>query len=457
MEDTNLPPVVQILKEEKFFDLEKPEDLMSKLSDSGLVKDLKIQAEWSCSNFSYADRQELEPRGDFLITASSSMSPFHYMGKCSNERCFDDFIDKFAKIIGLYVDRAVLTDTFTGRFLHGQKFPFEFDVHFRNQIRALSRLLPFIDKGIISFANPSRAYCEHCYKKLKDSIASATASLADDSKKELKYHFKKYGEESALVIESPLYSGNETHPISSVFLLEKVQLAKIERVLESKNKGKRKQQIFDIINDIYLKDLKRTVEDVLFDVDLSRHIKSVFTAGTRLENLYLRELDNNRPDINNIESWENLRAIDLPYIKELSVDEILILREEAQNSLPKFRQLIGQGLKGSGEASDKAIFDVVAELKEQLNEVEVEINSLSLTKEKRYRFGMAGLALSFVVYSLYTDQAIVTATSVAGLLTTLAHLRSDERECDAKMAQIQSKPAFTLFKAKEILQSKKEL
>lgn len=455
MESENLPPVIQILKEEKILDLDRPEDLMNKLLDSGLVKDLSIQAEWSCGNFCYIDEQELKFHGDFSITPSSSMSPFHSRGKCCHERCFDDFVDKFAKIIGLYVDRVILADTFTDYFLGENEFPLEFCVDFSNQIRALKRLLPFIDKGIISFANPSQAYCESCYKKIKPTIATAALSLADASKNNLKYHFEKYGETKVLVIDSPLYSSNENHPLLNFIPLKEVQLENIKRALETESREKRKQQIIDIVNDIYIEGLESAVTDVLLEVNLSQRTKSAFTAGSRIENLCLRELDNNRPDISNIESWENLRAIDLPYIKELSVDDILILREEAQNCLPKLRQLIGEGLKGSGEASDQAIFDTISELRVQLNEVQAEINSLSLTKERRYRFGMGGLALSFVIYSLYSGQAIVTATSVAGLLSTLVHLRSSERECDARMAQIQSKPAFALFKAKEILQRRK--
>ncbi len=451
----DLPPVIQILKDEKFFDLKKPEDVENKLSDSGLMKDLREQAEWSFDHYSFVDSQDSGHHGDFVMTMSSSMSPFHDFGKCSGRACFDSFTDKFAKIVGLYVDRVILADSFTEFFaLETSPKPTPI-LHLTNSIRALSTLLPFIEKGIISFGNPSPGYCESCYKDIADTIAGATAGLVGPTETNFTYDFEQHSGKKCVVFSSPLYSSNEDHPLSNIYPLKKGDIVSLTRAFQNRNTEKKEERIRQIVNELFVRSLQSDLGSVLHDASLAQSTNSVFATGLRLENLFLAEIDNNRPDVSEIERWEDLRAVDLPYVKELSVDDILILREEAQHSLPRLRQLMGQRLRGSDEDSDQAVFDVIAELRDQLNEVEDEINSLSLTKERRYRFGMGGLALSFVIYGLCAGPAIVTAASVAGLLSTIAHLRSHERECDDKLAQVQSKPAFTLFKAKEILRTTK--
>lgn len=457
----SLPPVIQIYIKEGFLDINSLCEFKKRFADVGLIKDLCSQANWSCRDFSYIDKQNEKFQGYFVLTPSLSMSPFFFAGKCARPNCYDAFTDKFAKTIGLYADKAILKDTFTQTFFElslseNTSLPDQFYIHFGNQIRALKKLLPLIDKGIVCFANPGLSYCKSCYKKMEDTVNEAANRLSHTSSNSLNFNIWKLAGKSILSIESPFYTTNEDHPLINNYLLGEMQSAhEISQAFEIKNKRKRNIKIFELIHDFYLNNLKRDVNNVLFDVILAHKTHSVFSAGSRLENLYLSEIDNNCPNINQIENWEALRTIDLPYIKELSIEEILVLREEAQYSLPAFRQLLGRRLREDNGNSESILLGIVDELREQQNEVQTEINSLSLAKEKKYKLGMSGLALSFVIYSLYSAQAPVMAASVASLLATLAHLRTGERECEKKISHIQSKPAFTLFKAKEILKTRK--
>jgi hypothetical protein len=456
-----LPPVIQIYIKEGFLNIDSSSEFKKRFADKGLIKDLCSQAEWSRREFPYIDKQENKFHGDFVLAPSVTMSPFSFAGKCSDPVCYDVFIDKFAKTISLYADKVILKDTFTEDFLQltfseKTSFPDNFYIHFNNQIRALKKLFPLIEKEIISFANPSRAYCPDCYKKITQTIEKTTNRLSQKAATSFNFRLKKVKGRSILGVESPLYTSNEDHPLAHIYKIDTMQCAdQIRRAFEIKSKKKRNRKIFELTQNFHLNQLKQDVYNVMFDLSLSQKTHSIFAAGSRLENLYLSEIDDNCPEISKIDIWEESRTIELPYIKELSIGEVLVLREEAQHSLPAFRQLIGSRLREDRGNSDSVIREIIRELKDQQNEVQTEINSLSLAKEKRYKLGISGLALSFVIYGLYSGQAPVAATSVAALLATLAHLRTGERECDKKISQIQSKPAFILFKAKEILQKRK--
>jgi hypothetical protein len=102
-----------------------------------------------------------------------------------------------------------------------------------------------------------------------------------------------------------------------------------------------------------------------------------------------------------------------------------------------------------GEATPAA--DVVSELRSQALEVQSELEGLKLGKEKKYRAGMLGLAMSFVIYGVATQSPAVTATSIATLLAALAHLRDTERKQDSQHEQLLSTPAYALLRAKELL------
>ena len=75
---------------------------------------------------------------------------------------------------------------------------------------------------------------------------------------------------------------------------------KIIQAFDIKNKNKRNRTVLSLIEDFYLQRLKRDVFNVLFDVSLSQKTHSVFAAGSRLENLYLSEIDHSCPDINQL-------------------------------------------------------------------------------------------------------------------------------------------------------------
>lgn len=197
--------------------------------------------------------------------------------------------------------------------------------------------------------------------------------------------------------------------------------------------------------------LRTDLVTVFIELDMSRRLGSLLLAGSRAEALIISTLDKSGPSLREVEDWERLRTVHLPWVDYLSAEEVLVLREEAGKALPRLRELLGKRLTKVTDEDNQTLSETISELRSQALEVESELDALKLPKERNYRAGMAGLAMAFVIYGLATQSSPVIATSVAGLLGTLVHLRNAEREQDSQLTKIVSTPAYALLKAREIL------
>jgi hypothetical protein len=455
------PPTVSILLDENLNDCDSAEDLKLKLSDKGLMADLCNQAKWSQDNFDYFDKRSDYTIDEFRLSPSASMNPFHYSGKCHNQECYEGFVNKFAKTLCLFSDQVILTDSFTKHFIHLQGIEFNnisdyFFIHLKNQLSALKFLQPLIEKNIITLAKPLFTYCESCYNKQLSIIDTTSINLLNRSKHLFKFDFIETPQGGLLAYKNPLITSNEDHEVRNTLLIkDSRKLKEIQKALKIEKTKKKNRAIFDIFSDQIRRNLQENIYDVIHDVGLAQKTNSIYSSGSRLENLFLKEVDENCPNIDQIDYWEKLRSIDLPYIDQLSIEDILILREEAGKSLYSFRTFISKALRESSTHSESNIPDIATDLRGQVVELQNEISSLNIAKNKRYQFGMSGIGISFVIYGLYSGDSTITATSFASLLATLAHLRGEEKECEKNISLIKSKPAYTLFKAKEILKNKK--
>lgn len=131
----------------------------------------------------------------------------------------------------------------------------------------------------------------------------------------------------------------------------------------------------------------------------------------------------------------------------------MTLRQEASKALPRLRELLRTELILPA-ADDKKVEEVVAQLRSQALEVDAELDALRLPKERHFRVGMGGLAMSFVVYGLATQSPQLIAGSLAALLATLVHLRNTERNHDSEVAKLTSKPAYALLRARQLVKSR---
>ena len=96
-----------------------------------------------------------------------------------------------------------------------------------------------------------------------------------------------------------------------------------------------------ITKKIALKNLKKNVSAEIKEILMSFYSKSVqesaIFSNSRVTFNALRNLEG-RSISNDIEAWELAHSTDLPWIKELSVQQVVQLREEAKSALPQLRE-----------------------------------------------------------------------------------------------------------------------
>ncbi|RJR44174.1 MAG: hypothetical protein C4576_13395 [Desulfobacteraceae bacterium] len=444
---SGLPPVIHILRDEGILDIESIQDLQSRLTDIGLIKDLSDQSEWTFENYDYVDYKESSLLSGFSITAAGSMNPFSPTGKCNHDKCHAANVAGFVRTVGLYADQVYIPDPFSGLSRESEYFSDPLYLTFlKTRFAALKQLLPLIDAGIIRLTSPMRGYCRDCYKQVKQTISNAAEVLAEESKGKLSYEILKMGDKDYLALENPVFNVDPGHPLLSLHELDKKTIGKFQ-----KSGARSRGQAREYVNKLFVDGLRRYVQRLLFEVTSCQKTHSTLVSASRQESLVLTEIQKRRPPLNHVDDWEQLRSVNLPLIGELTPNEILILRNESRNALPRLRKLLSEKLNVPQKRREDQIRSVISELQAQAEEVEVELAGLSPAKERKYRFGMGALGISFVLYGFSLGSAGVAATSIASLLALLAHLRSHERTDEKEVTKVSAMPGFVLFKAREIL------
>jgi hypothetical protein len=141
-----------------------------------------------------------------------------------------------------------------------------------------------------------------------------------------------------------------------------------------------------------------------------------------------------------------LTDIPLPWIQDLAIPELLLLRERASRSLPRLRQLLGQ-LNASG----KGATSIANELLAQVPEIEAELSLAQRVGDGKYRTALESLAVSLVIFGVSTGNAVLIGSSIAALVASLVYLQNLSRERTQKLDTVSLKPAFALLEAKQLI------
>jgi hypothetical protein len=423
------------------------EEFKKYVNGSGIAKELAQQAEWTYKNYVYADAKYVSSYETFGITPSGSMNPLSIVSKCIHEKCAEVNVKNFITTSIVYADVSYISYNLTAFFAKPRTLKdFESESIFIS-VKALKSLEALLRSGIVRLRRPYSHCCRKCYETHLATVKDITGSIINRViGEEIIVRIRKSGRQHSIGIHSELLSIDDNHSI--FFPLEQNSL---KYFLGGDTKKLPKAAIDYIITKL-TGSLIHEMMSVMLDMESATYTNSALVAESRLETLYINELRREVVKFRDIYQWESERSIKLPWVSELTTNELLRLREEASDALPKLRTLLSQKLNNVGEDQVK---NIVEELRAQVTEVENEFTKLSLPKEARYRVGMSTLAASFVVYGLIagaTGSPGAAATSIAGLLATAAHLRGTEREQDAKVAGLKCMPAFVLLKAKSLLQ-----
>jgi hypothetical protein len=440
----DLPPLIKIAIEERLWESQSPQALKDKLIREGLDSEFSAQADWTIAQFPYVG----EPDSDagFVVIPSGSLNPFSPVAKCFAESCTAEATDDFIKSVGLYSERAVISDPLTSHFVEGhERTDYCYESVFRS-VKILKKLEPLISSGVLLLATPVRRYCKECRDEADAVLSEATEALLS-LPHEYKARLFSKNQRYELAFEVPVLQPDHEHPLRKSIQITKADAALLRRVESPASMSKTSK---NLLRSIVAKSFRNDLSKILFDLEMARGMGSLMLAGSRAETLVISTLDRKAPSLAQLEDWERLRTVHLPWVANLTTHEVLTLRGEASTALPRLRELLRTQLATPSHGST-SLTEKISELRAQALEVQSELDALHLPRERNYRAGMVGLAMAFVVYGIASQSPPLVGTSIAALLATFAHLRSAEREHDTETTKLVSTPAYALLKAKEIL------
>jgi hypothetical protein len=145
------------------------------------------------------------------------------------------------------------------------------------------------------------------------------------------------------------------------------------------------------------------VGHVVFDMSTAAMSRSAFAAGSTLEAAFIASLEDAAPSTSEIQKWEALRSIELPWVRDLSVEQIVQLRQDAGPALEHFRASMAGRINQQGRSDQSAVEAFVSDLRLQAVEVQNELVNYDKFGGRRERVAIGRASVAFVLYGLLID------------------------------------------------------
>lgn len=425
------PPVIQILLSEDVPTLGSQLELKKYLQK--LLPELRRQALWSRDHYRYFDETERPRSGRSIVNPSGSLNPLSSFGICRSRECRLLAAQNVARSVGLYSDLLIMTDTVTGRLYSHKRLSAADRYDFVTDILVLQSLRPLIAAGQIEFGSFARRFCQGCFDGLQARVVEAARSLAAATFQDLTFRL----ESNHIFVDERKVRGETLGFI--------VPLTAAYRRLLAEGKS-----VEEVAADHYTNVLQRELQGILMETFSASRTHAAIFSSSGFEALALRELEGLRIEKGDLELWEPMHSVQLPWVRDLSVADIVRLKEEAGNALPRLRELLAAAVAKSSRDGTQDVRDVIFALREQAAAVEAELRALGRKSEHRFRTvsGLLALTVSlggFGSGAMGPGLALGTLLSALGLIHSSAH--REQQEC----LKITSLPGYVLVKAKELL------
>lgn len=424
----SLPPVIQLLLENVSLEgIHTTPGFLKRVKN--LLPELKRQATWTIEHYMYVDRPAHRSEGDFTLRTSGALDPFSTVEICRNLGCRITAAENFARTAGMLADQIVVPDVFTREIAalpEGDIDPGTAEAFMVDAV-VLERLKPLVMSGVLTFADSKRGYCEKHDREAFERVERATEELLKEVEPELSFVRVKGGVKvnSGTLFDPPMHW--------------------IQKVDDTN----RHKSLREIGLETFRAPLHRDIGMLLRDLRSAERIGAILASGSRMGLLALRNIEDRAPDIADIENWEAIRSVSLPWVRGLAPAEVVRLREEAGTALPRLRTLLQTRLATVGSDDDDAVAEIVSELRSEATEVESELRGLKLTKEKGFRALSGTLGLTIAIYGLAAG-FVAPAVGLGSLLSLLGLIHSAERSDDREHEQLTSRPGYVLLRARAI-------
>lgn len=427
-----IPPTLELLFAERFPQAKTWRGLRRRFLS--FLKAVRQQAEWTFQNFQYANSTNSDIVSQFLISPSGPLNPISPFTACAMLPCRLDTADKFARTLGLYADAIFISDSVTDRvFLNDEWTDWEL-MQLMTDIIVLQHLKPLLDSGLLQFTSPLLFFCRRHLKDFERKIAEQSRKIV----REIEPRIVVRGDADRLWLEV-----NEFDPAGAVEIVPGKKAI-------PRDKSSRKSVALKSYRDRVAQELR----ELMFTLHSSQQTRTLLLSSARLDTIALRLMEGRKIDVARIEEWEALRSVTLPWVNDLSVAEVVHLRESAPSSVAQLREFLVSSVTKSDRDSDAKARSVARDLRGLATEIEADLQNLRSTSRHKFNLGYGSLGLTIALYALAAAPAAsveVALTATTALLTILGFIHESEDDASRRRAELMTRPAYALLKAKEIV------
>lgn len=361
-------------------------------------------------------RFEVHPHGALDILSGSG---------CVGLNCRVVASHRLARSFGLLADRIWLTDQLSTDAINlGRPTNHALDSLMEHAV-VLAPLIPLIQAGVIGFRSPWTSACKSCADEFESQVAAAAKAVVKTFQRQV---VLKRDDDGRLLVQT----GNFFDP-SVVF-------AQIDDDAPSAPMRLRYAELL----------IDTEVRGILWTAQEAARTGGAVISNSRVGLAGLLQCEGRLPRTGReFRVFEANRSLDLPWVSELDPTQILQLRDEASDAIPRLRELLARAISPQdGQSSSVAIADALAELRDQAAEVRAELSVKQRTSARYWKvvFGLLGLGLS--AYGVAHDQVL---PGVGGLLPILQLLIAHKSGYESELEKLKTRPGYVLVRAQDIL------
>ena len=426
LELDHLPPAVQLLVRE----LRPGADLHKQLKR--LLPELRRQSEWTLENVETVYGERPSSTSALCINPSAGLDPFSIHGKCSDPPCRVANADQIARTVGLYADFAYVGDPFTDQFVFTERWTANDEERLVGNLVIFLRLLPLFEANVFRFKSNFSAACKNCLSVMRSQVEQVTQRALADMRPKLTAERMN----DLLVLHTDDSFGM---PLAWRMGIKPSMQRELDRGANP----------LDVAITAFTPTLANHVHETVFNMATAPRGTVTF-SNSRIALQAAREFDS--AVRGNTEVWEADRSTKLPWVADLSSHEVVCLREEAREALPRFRERMARTLTNEEPAEAKK---VVHDLREEAAEVEAELKALDGKGESRFRTLSGLLGMTISVYG-FAGEFLATGAALTGLATLLGLLHTGEHKQRQEEKKLTTRPGYLLVKAKELARHAKQ-
>ena len=398
-------------------------------------------------------RGEQKDIGTLPLCIGGGINPIGLFA-CRSHECRRATAKALARSIGLYADRVIINDFITDTLLHIDELDDVSIYDLYGNVIALSVLEPMIREGVIAFAGTSILYCPDCAAEVKKLVKSATTRIWDTMSPRVRVEDIVYKNGEAHVAYLTGVLNQPADPAMNVITLPEAEGRAIEKGMKQKG---RTRHIPIQLRAATISRIEMHIYAALLQESTASHFSGAVASTSRIENAAIRMLRGGRlvsaPQYDN---WERVRSVSLPWVSELEVSEVLLLRERARHALPSFRARLNKELfsySHDGTSPDDQAKRVVAELQLETEELEAELKAIKVRRGRFVDLAIGGLGIGLTVYGVGSHDP-TSFYAGSAILASVATRHPARSELHAEMKRLRSSPAQVLLASRDLLKER---